>query len=157
MTNFTEHTSDYFLKQQARALWAPFIRTLLADVMSKGGEAQTGVFLRDIGTQMARQYPLEQTDDIKALEAFMNEALTELQFGWVKVGATQTRIVIEHGAFPLPSFGNAEREEQEARLFAKLLEGLYQEWFVSLGACSEVPVNTQSVQSHGSFVFHYGH
>ncbi|MFC4654485.1 MULTISPECIES: cellulose biosynthesis protein BcsD [Rheinheimera] len=156
MTDMTDITTDYFFRQQTKAAWVPFIRAFVAEIAQTAGEAGADSFLRQIGKRLAADYPLAQYNSIDELERSMNVVLQELQWGWLRIQVLDSSLMLKHGAFPLPSYGNEQQQRFEARLFSALLEGLYQSWLLALGGKPDVQVRVKTAEAGGVFEFVYG-
>ncbi|WP_337840136.1 cellulose biosynthesis protein BcsD [Rheinheimera sp.] len=156
MTDQADITVDYFFRQQTQAAWIPFVRVFIAEIVQTAGEAGADSFLRQMGKRLAKDYPLALYNSIEELERSINGVLKQFQWGWVRIQVLDSSLLLRHGAFPLPSYGDAGQERLEARLFSALLEGLYQSWLVSLGGKPDVQVRMRKAEAGGLFEFVYG-
>ncbi len=145
---------SYFQNQHCATQWRSFIQVFIEEIFKTAGEQDACAFLRHMGARIAHLHPIAVYDSIEELERSMNQILSRLDWGWVKVQPQDYSLEFYHGAFPLPSFGKAEAE-REAKIFSAMLEGLYHSWMVALGGNPEVVMKTRKALPGAPFELVY--
>ncbi|MBB3897042.1 hypothetical protein GGQ83_000468 [Roseococcus suduntuyensis] len=130
---------SYLARRGVSPQWRGFVRALMGIAQAHlPGEARQ-TFLRALGEGMAREMTLPPCDSLSALEAAMNAALAEAEWGYVEVSLdeAQAAMVLRHAAAPLVSLP----EDPAGAWIIPVLEGLYQAWLdAQPGAVEGVPV-----------------
>ena len=154
LAEYQQMSNTYFQQQHCATQWRSFIQVFIEEIHNTAGEQDACAFLRDMGARLAHQYLIAVYDSIEELEKSMNQILTKLDWGWVKVQPQDYSLEFYHGAFPLPSFGKAEAA-REAKIFCAMLEGLYQSWMVALGGNPQVVMSTRKAVPDAPFELVY--
>lgn len=143
----------YLARRGVSPQWRPFVRALLEVAGAHLPEAARLLFLRALGEGMARDMALPPCESLSALEAAMNAALAEAEWGYVEVALDEAEaaLVLRHAAAPLVSLP----ADPAGAWVVPVLEGLYQAWLdAQPGAVEGVPVR-QAAHEGGLVVLRY--
>lgn len=144
----------YFDSTHCASQWNDVLRLLLDELYAAGGERDAGVFLRHIGARMASELMLPDQQTLEGLERTLNELWRERDWGWVSLTAGETRLTIEHGAYPVAGHSEAERA-RGARAASALLAGAYGVWLEHQGGDSSVPLRVVTAEAGKPLEFVY--
>jgi hypothetical protein len=141
----TSQTSTYLSLEDVHALdqayhairscspqWRVFLSAFAVELNVGAEPEEVRGFLRQIGRRMADIMVLPKTDTIGALEAAMNEAWKNIEWGWVKLFPEGDSILIVHGAYP-NAFSDPSNVVWPTGA-AAVMEGVYGQWMLAQGS-----------------------
>jgi hypothetical protein len=112
--------------------WRVFLSAFAVELNIGAEPAEVRGFLRQIGRRMADNMTLPKTDTVENLEAAMNEAWSDIEWGWVRLFPEDDAIRIVHGAYP-----NAFSDPSNVVWpdgAAAVMEGVYGQWMLAQGS-----------------------
>ncbi|MFZ6723758.1 cellulose biosynthesis protein BcsD [Undibacterium sp. Ji49W] len=119
----------YYEEHQCSNQWRAFLAAFAAEFASKGEPKDLRVFMHQLGRTMASGFNVADGSSLQALEACMNRVWSEMNWGWVQLVEEADALVVAHHASPLKvAFG-----EEALNWSPALLEGMYAQWFETLG------------------------
>lgn len=120
---------NYHESQQCSVQWRAFLAAFSAEFASKGEPRDLRAFMYQLGHGMGASFAVTDGSSLPALESCMNRIWAELNWGWVQLIEEPDSLVVAHHASPLKAaFGASALEWTPA-----LLEGIYAQWFETLG------------------------
>jgi hypothetical protein len=142
----------YYAARSCSPQWRVFLSAFAVELQTGAEPEEVRGFLRQIGRRMADLMVLPKTETLEALEAVMNQAWSEIEWGWVKLFPEDDGIRIVHGAYP-NAFADPSNELWP-RGAAALMEGVYGQWM--LGQGSPVPLVRRISQGIDPLEFRHG-
>ncbi len=112
-------------------------------------------FLSQIGARIARDIAIPAVSTIDELEAEINVALAELDWGYLVIAVEEHAVVMRQYAFP----GHVMSEEGAPawrRAFAAILEGVYTAWMHRQGGSTALYVKVTNDTGADVLEFAYG-
>lgn len=121
---------DYLVERQCSTQWKDFLGALAVELSSQLDENSLCTLMRGVGVKFASQHPLPPCETVIDMQHAMSSVWDRMRWGRTVIAEQDTALQIVHLASPLhAAFGDA------AALWASaFLEGVYQQWFVQLGA-----------------------
>ena len=145
---------NYYERKQCSGQWSGLVGIFIDELLRSAGERDAHAFLRHIGARLAQSYDLGQPDTLESLEAAMNGHWDQLDWGFVKLGERDGRMVLRHSAYPLPvSMIDAERARAG---MAAVLEGVYATWLGKQSGDASIPLRCTGFPQKRVVEFHYG-
>ncbi len=133
---------DHLTGNQAARQWKQFLRALAAEFSDQLAEADLRGMMQRVGGRLAAQLPLPRCDTLAQMQHAMSDVWQGCDWGWVELHETADHLAIRHFCSPLrAAFG-----DQHLRWTPAFLEGVYQQWFHSMGSGSTLRVQ-QSTQA----------
>ncbi len=132
----------YFSARQFPRQGRVILFALAAELYENFNPAEAHGFLRQLGMRIASQTPLPTVVTIDELEAAINAAMAELDWGYVSMTAEESAVVIRQHAFP----GHGADDGPSAtwrRAFAAVLEGVYAVWLREQGGGGALDVRVK--------------
>lgn len=135
----------YLENQRRDAQWGVFLKALVHELSSSLGSDQTHQLLLNAGMRVGQSMALPKCDSIEQMEAAANRIWSSL--GWGVVSFTERRDWLEicHEGAPL--------DPPSPDAFAAFLEGVYQQWFVALGAGAQLQVRRHEIAGSDTFLY----
>jgi len=125
----SRNNAQYYEGQQCSRQWKAFLSAFASEFASKGETKDLRAFMHQLGRTMANEYTITDGSSLQALEDKMNSIWAELDWGWVELSEEAEALVVAHRASPFKmAFGVGALSWSPA-----LLEGIYAQWFESLG------------------------
>ncbi|MFZ6849488.1 cellulose biosynthesis protein BcsD [Undibacterium sp. RuRC25W] len=120
---------QYYESQQCSTQWKAFLRAFSTEFASKGDISDLRAFMHQMGRTMAQEFSIGDGSSLSALEDSINQIWFQLNWGWAEIAEEADSLVIVHHVSPLKvAFG-----EDALTWSPALLEGIYAQWFDSLG------------------------
>lgn len=133
---------DYVSGAQANRQWKHFLAALAAEFSEQLPDLDLRAMMQRIGVRFATQLPLPRCDTVPQMQDAMSQLWASCDWGWVELHESADHLAIRHYCSPLrAAFG-----EQHLRWTPAFLEGVYQQWFQSMGSGSTLRVQ-QSTQA----------
>ena len=112
--------------------WPAFVAALAGELTAGARTEAARAFLRHVGRRLAAMAPLPAVETLDELETAINATWAAMDWGWVRLVASETHIRVIHGAWPeLPG---AVEGEAWAGVAPAFLEGVYAAWFQAQGS-----------------------
>ncbi|WP_337263881.1 MULTISPECIES: cellulose biosynthesis protein BcsD [unclassified Serratia (in: enterobacteria)] len=151
--NNASYELDYYRRQQFKPGWQSLMEVVFSGIFASADEADSRDFLRLMGSQLAEKTPLPEAETVGDLEDSINAVLSQFDWGWVKVDASEQEILLTHYAHPQAPDPN--NELLWSLSFATVLEGAYATWLLAQGGAPHVALRqNQQYQDH-TLVFSY--
>lgn len=147
------HTQDaqYYENQQCSQQWRAFLTAFATQFSAKGDLADLRGLMHELGRTMAKQTPLAGGNTLDALQAEMNRIWQGFNWGWVEIVEEADALVVVHHLAPFKlAFGT-----QALGWSPALLEGVYAQWFDSLGMDPTLELNQRGEVEQDGTVFVY--
>jgi len=143
----------YYARQQCSRQWVHFLAAMFAEFEERVDLLEADQFLESLGARMARLLPLRRCDSLEDLQDDINNVLEGIDWGWMRIGESDTFIEITHGAYP-----EVPQDENRRSWLMPILEGLYSGWMGEQGGDPSLTARLSgSVRGNGApVVFHYG-
>lgn len=123
------NTIRYYEEQQCSVQWRSFLEAFSTEFAAKGEVKDLRAFMHQLGRTMASGFDVNDGSSLQALEVCMNRVWSGINWGWVELVEEADALVVAHHAAPLKvAFGVSALNWTPA-----LLEGMYAQWFESLG------------------------
>ena len=106
--------------------WRAFVRGFAEEVDTLASPGERDAMLRGIGRRMSRMLPLPPARDLATLEMEMNDALTALGWGTVRLQLLAPERMLQMTHLDLPRIGSLGAPP--GSWLSALLEGLYDGW-----------------------------
>lgn len=120
---------SYYAEQQCSPQWRAFLTAFATEFSSKGDTRELRAFMYQLGHTMGAGFKLVADGSLQELEACMNGIWAQLNWGWTELLEEKDSLLVAHHASPLKvAFGTNALSWAPA-----LLEGVYAQWFESLG------------------------
>lgn len=159
MTNPNVDTQTYlayYTQHHCSPQWKRFLTLMFDELLTQADREGATGFLRHIGSRLAAEWPLGEYDTLEALERSVNDALRQLDWGWVAIRPQEKHLVIQHYAFPIPSTSETSLE-QSFQAVSAVLEGVYSTWINEQGGSEKTPLRCVDTNvTLRSLTFHYG-
>ncbi|MES0873823.1 hypothetical protein ABSH63_07400 [Sinimarinibacterium sp. HSW-8] len=127
---------EYLLRRRPAETVEPLVRALSAELQSQVPEDQLRALAYMAGRRLAAQHSIGEVRTLAEFEAFANDTLERLDWGWMQVEETPGAVDILHGCAPLERcFGEGVQGWAPA-----FFEGMYAEWMRQLGAGERLDV-----------------
>ncbi|MCC2596007.1 cellulose synthase [Pusillimonas sp. MFBS29] len=144
---------DYLSSQLHCEQWAFFLEALSDELLHQISTQDMRMLARNAGLRAGRAMPLPACDSLDKLEAAANEHWAKLGWGLVTFEEQSGHLMVEHMLAPLKATLGAE----SMKWAAGFLEGVYQEWFLLLGAGNELQVTQVGpVDEYGGLKYRLG-
>jgi len=122
--------------------WRPFMCSLMTELFSNFEVEEACGLLRQIGGRLAAETPLPKLGTLEELETGVNEALSAMNWGYIRLSLVGAEIEIVHRAYP--DIGAAQPARQAWRAgFGAILEGLYTTWLQMQGGRHDMRARTR--------------
>ena len=138
-------TETYFREQQMSLQWLPFMRALAEELATQTDESSLRALMFKVGQRVAQDASesFEGINSLDDLASTLNDFFGRINWGCVELTEVPSAIMVGHFAAPI-----AEAFGDDALPWSVgLLEGFYQEIFLSLGANSGMKVVVLSDES----------
>lgn len=133
---------EYVSNSQANRQWKHFLSALATEFDEQLAEADLRAMMQRVGARFAGQLTLPRCDTLAQMQQAMSEVWMGLDWGWVELHESGDHLAVRHFCSPLrAAFG-----EQHLRWTPAFLEGVYQQWFQSMGSGAALHVQ-QSTQA----------
>jgi hypothetical protein len=149
-SDISEANLAYYTRLRGNKQWSGFLLTLVREMFASAGSADVGEFLRHVGRCMAQKHAVPEEGTLESLEASINNLWREMDWGWARLGTDGQAIEIVHGAYPVLS-----DDVDWHQALAALLEGVYQQWFMSQDDDLKLRVHFVGLRE-GALVFNCG-
>ena len=106
--------------------WRAFLRGLAEEVDTLAAPGERDAMLRSIGRRMSQMLPLPPARDLPTLEMEMNDTLTALGWGEVRLQLLEPERMLQMTHLHLPRIGSLGAPP--GSWLSALLEGLYDGW-----------------------------
>lgn len=131
-----ERTLAYLQHLPRASAAVAVLRALGAELTDQVPAPQLRALLYRVGRTLAREHSASSLKTLAEFEGFAGNVLARLDLGWMQVEEVSGAVDFVHGAAPLATwFGEAASDWS-----AGLLEGLYAEWMLQLGADERLDV-----------------
>lgn len=127
---------DYLKQRRPAETVEPLLRALSAELQVQVPEGQLRALAYLAGRRFGAQQSIGEIRTLVEFEAFANETLGRLDWGWMRIEESADAVDILHGCAPLQHwFGDG------ANVWAPgFFEGMYAEWMRQLGAGERLDV-----------------
>ncbi|NYT78319.1 hypothetical protein H0A71_15105 [Alcaligenaceae bacterium] len=146
------HVISYLESQRRGAQWELFLRSLAVSLQNWAPSDTLRKLMRDAGVHTGQDLVLPTCETLIDLEAAANEHWTRMGWGFVKIQEQHDCISITHDYAPLEAVFGREAMEW----VGSFLEGIYQQWFVFLGAGDGLQVKQVGVSDTGALNYKFG-
>ncbi|NGY03748.1 cellulose biosynthesis protein BcsD [Solimonas terrae] len=131
-----ERTLTYLQQLPRSTAAVAMLRALGGELAGQVPAPQLRALLYRTGRALAREHSASSIKTLAEFEGFAGRMLASLDLGWMQIEEVSGAVDFLHGAAPLTAwFGTAAAEWS-----AGLLEGLYAEWMMQLGADERLDV-----------------
>ncbi|MDF7758277.1 cellulose biosynthesis protein BcsD [Kosakonia cowanii] len=140
-------------QQQTPPGWFDLLNVIIDGMVRNVGEAQSLLFLRQMGERLAAQTPLAPSTTVGELEAAINARLAAFHWGVMDIETHDSGMTFRHRALPV-----ARDEAQQTRwchAFCAVLEGLYGRWMQDQGGDARLVFNREALYSVSDVLFRY--
>jgi hypothetical protein len=142
--------AKYLSQQLFSPAWAFFLVPFTQELLSHVSADEMRGLARGAGIRAGAEMPLPPCDSLAQMEEAANDYWTQLGWGVVSFREHADHLAIEHSLAPL----GATLGIESMGWAAGFLEGIYQEWFVMLGAAQELQVRqTGDADPYGGLVY----
>jgi hypothetical protein len=124
-------------------------------MLSNAGELESQPFLRQMGEELADNYPLPESETVGQLEANINQLLSRFKWGVVSVDVGDDGLRLRHRAIPVSR--DEARRVRWCNAFCAILEGLYSRWLRGQGGGAHVVLQRERLFSVSDVQFLYFH
>lgn len=136
---------SYLESQRRDAQWAPLLQSFVHEASSALGRDESRRLMVKAGMRAAREMALPQCDSVGQMEIEANRHWARLGWGVVSFTERRDSLDISHECVP------ADPPAQQG--LADFLEGVYQQWFVSVGAGAQLQVRQYQSAEEGIFLY----
>ena len=141
---------QYLLDRRCDRQWKDFLGAMSAEFAAQLSVADLRLLLRKIGERFARQTALPACATLDDIRDAANRIWSEIDWGHVEMREADGYLSLVHHCAPLKAaFGDDALAWSPA-----YLEGVYQQWFVSCGAGSDLRV-AQASDADGAGTIEY--
>lgn len=145
----------WFQQQQTPAGWFDLLIVMVDGMLSNAGELESQPFLRQMGEELADNYPLPESETVGQLEANINQLLSRFKWGVVSVDVGDDGLRLRHRAMPVSR--DEARRVLWCNAFCAILEGLYSRWLRGQGGGAHVVLRRERLFSVSDVQFLYFH
>lgn len=145
----------WFQQQQTPAGWFDLLIVMVDGMLSNAGELESQPFLRQMGEELADNYPLPESETVGQLEANINQLLSRFKWGVVSVDVGDDGLRLRHWAIPVSR--DEARRVRWCNAFCAILEGLYSRWLRGQGGGAHVVLQRERLFSVSDVQFLYFH
>lgn len=128
--------AQYHRRQQYVPGWQDLSALLCTQILSAAQHDEGCTFLRLVGSQLARQFPLREVETLGLMEDDVNAVLARFGWGAIRAITDDNGLVVQHMAWPV--FGQEHNLVAWGTGFASLMEGCWKTWLESLGAGRDI-------------------
>ncbi|MGB6105424.1 MAG: cellulose biosynthesis protein BcsD [Pusillimonas sp.] len=144
---------EYLSSQLHSEQWAFFLGAMSQELLHQLSPQDVRSLARNAGMRAGRALSLPECDSLEKMEQAANAHWSRLEWGFVSFEEQSGHLAIEHHLSPL----KATMGSDAMHWSAGFLEGVYQEWFLLLGASSELQVTqVGEADESGGLVFRLG-
>ncbi|OMQ25741.1 cellulose biosynthesis protein BcsD [Serratia oryzae] len=151
--NNASYELDYYRRQQFKPGWQSLMEVVFSGILASADEADSRDFLRLMGSQLAEKTPLPEAETVGDLEDSINAVLSQFDWGWVQVDASEQGILLTHYAYPQAP--DPDNESLWSISFATVLEGAYATWLLAQGGAPHVALRQSQQSQDHTLVFSY--
>ncbi|VDR23988.1 Cellulose synthase operon protein D [Raoultella terrigena] len=145
----------WFQQQQTPAGWFDLLIVMVDGMLNNAGELESQPFLRQMGEELADNYPLPESETVGQLEANINQLLSRFKWGVVSVDVGDDGLRLRHRAMPVSR--DEARRVRWCNAFCAILEGLYSRWLRGQGGGEHVALQRERLFSVSDVQFLYFH
>jgi Cellulose synthase subunit D. len=142
----------YLESQRRTPQWEFVLKSILLSLQEGVAPEALQVLARDAGMRAGGVMVIPPCESLAQMQQAANDRWAELGWGFVDFSEQLDRVVITHRYAPRVTAANGDLQ----RWVAGFLEGVYQRWFMSLGAGDELRVRQVPGGDADMVVFHFG-
>ena len=144
---------EYLFAHQKPADTRFFVFALMQQLVEQAHPDELQALMHASGVSAARTMPLASCQTVAELQEIINVKWSELNWGCVRLIEHPEHLLIEHMWSPFRDLFSPFSLEPGAAF----LEGVYQEWFIELGAGSQLRVRFMQIDPEtGALLFRFG-
>lgn len=136
---------SYLESQRRDSQWGVFLKAVLDEMTSAVGPDDARRLLVKAGSRAASDLPLPACDSLQQLESAANRHWGKLGMGVATFEERPDSLEISHQLAP----SHAVNSEG----LGAFLEGVYQQWFLAVGAGTQLQVREYKSAEKGTFLF----
>lgn len=144
----------YLAARQFSPQWRAVLLGMADELFENFSAEEALGFYRQIGLRVTRTVSLPPVKTLDELEASLNDALVELDWGFVALALGDSEISIRHRAYPGQYLDDPKGHWRRA--FAAILEGVYTVWLQSQGGRPEMKATYRGGSADDVLEFSYG-
>lgn len=148
----TSQVTIYLDSQRRSAKWELLLRSVATSLQKWTTSDVLRQLMRDAGTHAAKDLVLPACKTLVDLEAAANEHWARIGWGFASIKEEHDCISITHDYAPLEAVFGREAMEWAG----SFLEGIYQHWFMMLGAEEDLQVKQVGVSDTGVLRYQFG-
>ena len=126
----------YLESQRRRPDLGVWLSTVALSLQDSVAPEALRALMRDAGLRAGRNLPLPACESLEHMQTAANEHWSELGWGYVEFSEQSDHVAITHAYAPFSALFGVEAEAW----VGGFLEGLYQQWFMLLGAGEDLKV-----------------
>jgi hypothetical protein len=136
---------NYYAEQQCSIQWRAFLTAFAKEFSERGEASDLRNLMHRLGRSMAASFSVAEGGTLSGLEESMNRVWFDLNWGWVRLSEQTDCLLLEHNAAPLKvAFG-----EDALTWTPALLEGIYAQWFETLGVDKSLKLTQRGAALEG--------
>lgn len=136
---------SYLVNQRREAQWGILGETLIEEVIARMGPDEARNLWVHAGMRAGQSLSLPQCDSLSQMEAAANHHWASVGWGVVTFTEQGDCLEIHHRFIPEGAPSHVD--------LAAFFEGLYQQWFIALGAGSQLHVRLHESPDQESFLY----
>lgn len=137
LNTFMQQSVISYLESQRRpSHWDVFLNTVAASLQDSVAPEALRALMRDAGMRAGRKLPLPACESLEQMQSAANEHWSAMGWGYVSVEDQADHVAITHVYAPFKDLLGAESYAWSGGF----LEGVYQQWFMLLGAGEDLKV-----------------
>jgi hypothetical protein len=151
MSNDPRYTA-YLESQRRAAQWTVFLRAVAQALQSRLDVDELRQTMRAAGMQAAQELALPECETLADIEAAANRHWSQMGWGCVALSEQPDCLRISHAYAPFAEAFGAEPPDW----LGSFLEGVYQQWFLLLGAGNALLVRFEGRDENGILNYRFG-
>lgn len=151
MSNDPRHTA-YLDSQRRAAQWPFFLRAMASALQANLEVDELRQAMRAAGMQIAQELALPDCETLADIESAANRHWSQMGWGYAALSEQPDCLRISHVYAPFVEAFGAEPPDW----LNSFLEGVYQQWFLLLGAGNALLVRFEGRDETGALNFRFG-